>query len=74
MCIQSISDRTHTEDARRQTCPACGSLVFWPSRTGPQVCARCHPTPLQALQVLANQRKCATTYGDRTGMDGGPAR
>jgi hypothetical protein len=26
-------------------CPACGSLVFWPSRTGRKVCVRCHPDP-----------------------------
>jgi hypothetical protein len=46
-----------SEDNRREAtgCPVCGGIVFWRSRTGARVCARCYPAPLEALGALTRR-------------------
>jgi hypothetical protein len=48
-------------------CPVCGGSRWWHSRTGHEICQRCHPDALEALQALANQVKTATPYGSMMG-------
>ena len=46
-------------------CPVCGGSRWWRSRTGHEICQRCHPGALEALQALANQTHGAILCGTR---------
>jgi hypothetical protein len=48
-------------------CPVCGGSRWWRSRTGLAICHHCHPDPLEALQVLADEVSGALTRGETIG-------
>jgi hypothetical protein len=57
-------DRAHQNKA--SSCLVCGGNRWWRSRTGHEICHRCHPDALEALQALANQVKSGISHRENS--------
>jgi hypothetical protein len=57
---------------KTSSCSVCGGSRWWRSRTGVAVCHRCHPDPIEALQMLGEQtRGQSRVSGPAPPADGG---